>query len=335
MQSMSNRPTPASRSREFDHKAAPQSNAVSDGLVEWLKGVKERTLHPLEAAAKASQKIIGKPAEELAMDWSNPVAGGMAGTIGKVGKGVAETQYELAHEVAQRNAAKPISEGGLGLPADNMPLDRAKAMGFDTPAYHGTTANFNEFKLDKIGRFDSGYKGKGVNVSEYPDIASNYAKDKYGMTNPHTGSVMPLMIKKGKNFDYGNSSIKDSGVIGKDIIPSGATDDSFSLFKVQKSPEHINNSVSASDFIRKYGPEEYSNALKKLGYESSSDGKMETLIFNPANIRSRFAAFDPARRNEADILGNIDPQLLKIIAGGSGAGLLGAGGYSALQDNGN
>ena len=36
-----------------------------------------------------------------------------------------------ALETAQRNAAKPVSEGGLGLPANNTPMDRAKAMGFD------------------------------------------------------------------------------------------------------------------------------------------------------------------------------------------------------------
>jgi hypothetical protein len=50
---------------------------------------------------------------------------------------------------------------------------------------------------------------------------------------------------------------------------------------------------------------------------------------NPSRLRSRFAAFDPARRNEADILGRADPELLKMLAA---AGLLGTAGYSALQD---
>jgi hypothetical protein len=44
-------------------------------------------------------------------------------------------------------------------------------------------------------------------------------------------------------------------------------------------------------------------------------------VFNPDQIRSRFAAFDPMRRNEADLLGNADPRLLGGIAGG---GLLGS-----------
>jgi hypothetical protein len=36
------------------------------------------------------------------------------------------------------------------------------------------------------------------------------------------------------------------------------------------------------------------------------------------DIRSRFAAFDPARRNEADILGRADPNLLMLLGIGAG-----------------
>ena len=39
---------------------------------------------------------------------------------------------------------------------------------------------------------------------------------------------------------------------------------------------------------------------------------------NPTNIRSRFAAFDPARVNENDLLGAADPALLAILAAGTG-----------------
>jgi len=39
-----------------------------------------------------------------------------------------KTDGEIRSEIAQRNAALPISEGGLGLPANNMPMDRAGAM---------------------------------------------------------------------------------------------------------------------------------------------------------------------------------------------------------------
>jgi len=44
---------------------------------------------------------------------------------------------------------------------------------------------------------------------------------------------------------------------------------------------------------------------------------------NAANFRSPFAAFDPMRRHEADILGFANPQLLGGMALGSG-GILAA-----------
>jgi hypothetical protein len=40
---------------------------------------------------------------------------------------------------------------------------------------------------------------------------------------------------------------------------------------------------------------------------------------DPTNIRSRFAAFDPARVNENDLLGRADPRLLAGLAAGAGA----------------
>jgi hypothetical protein len=44
-------------------------------------------------------------------------------------------------------------------------------------------------------------------------------------------------------------------------------------------------------------------------------------VFNPNQVRSRFAAFDPARVNESDLLGRADPRLLAVIAGGGLTGL--------------
>lgn len=49
-----------------------------------------------------------------------------------------------------------------------------------------------------------------------------------------------------------------------------------------------------------------------------------TAVFDPSQIRSRFAAFDPAKVNDPDILGGADPSLLAAIAtGGGGLAVLG------------
>lgn len=47
-----------------------------------------------------------------------------------------KTEFELAHELAQKNASLPIEQGGLGLPANNTAMDRARAMaGLKVPEY--------------------------------------------------------------------------------------------------------------------------------------------------------------------------------------------------------
>jgi hypothetical protein len=76
-----------------------------------------------------------------------PVVGGVAKVASKARKGV-DIAAERAEALltAQRNAAKPVSEGGLGLRPDNTPMERAEAMGFITPAYHGTTGNVRNFE---------------------------------------------------------------------------------------------------------------------------------------------------------------------------------------------
>jgi len=62
-----------------------------------------------------------------------------------------------------------------------------------------------------------------------------------------------------------------------------------------------------------------SELVKKMGYtgtKSFESNMPQYKIFNPANIRSRFAAVDPMRRHEADILagvgvgGMLDPQAI-------------------------
>lgn len=53
----------------------PSGNPVG----QWIQGVAQRTMHPLEAAAIASQEMMAKPADQLAMDWSNPVPVGLLG----------------------------------------------------------------------------------------------------------------------------------------------------------------------------------------------------------------------------------------------------------------
>lgn len=87
-------------------------------------------------------------------------AQGVPDDVPTSGRGVAmsapaKTEFELAHELAQRNAALPIEQGGLGLPPNNTAMDRARAMaGLKMPEYSRSNllAGKVEVKAAKEGK---------------------------------------------------------------------------------------------------------------------------------------------------------------------------------------
>jgi hypothetical protein len=61
------------------------------------------------------------------------------------------------------------------------------------------------------------------------------------------------------------------------------------------------------------------------GYNPATGKAINAAVFDPKNIRSRFAAFDPKNKNSANLLGNATPEMLGVVAAGSAAGV----GYAA------
>lgn len=210
-----------------------------------------------------------------------------------VGRAMREAPRDEAMRIAQANAAKPVSEGGLGLPPDNTAMDRAKAMGFDVeaPLYHGTTKNIEKFLADRPIEKDQGWYGKGIYTTPDPDTASAYAN---WNENAPGQNVIQMYARKGNVFDYGE---------GEPI----------------KTPQES---------------EQFTKTLRDLGYQSVEvpnkfadprfEKNYETVLLDPSQLRSSFAAFDPAKRYESDLLGAADPRLLAGVAGATGAGLYGA-----------
>ena len=175
------------------------------------------------------------------------------------------TKYEIQQATAQKNAVEM-----LGLPPNNTAMDRAMAMGHDTPAYTGvnTTGEINEM-LPKSW------------FSEQPKYASDYSDviPKSGVSQEPR--VYPVMLKTGK--------VKSKQYVGLyDDMESALSKKNIDTFKVENVGGGSNNFY---------------------------------VIKNPNQVRSIHAAFDPARANEADLLGNITPEMAGLLAVGSGAGV--------------
>jgi GNAT superfamily N-acetyltransferase len=174
-----------------------------------------------------------------------------------------------ALDTAQRNAALTVDEGGLGLPKDNTPEMRAMAMGFDTPVYHATDVaeDFSIFTPSTKGKL-----GAGIYTSPSAKYTEKYVDD--------NARIMPLLTR-------GNYANEDVGTEISD--------------KIRQEMYDIDPNFAVQEWKARASQE-----LKNLGY-AGKDVDKERVVFNPENVRSRFAAFDPMRKNEADILAGVLP----------------------------
>lgn len=250
----------------------------------------------------------------------NMAGGGVVKAAAKGLRGMAN-RYQLAMKVAQRNAALPVSEGGLGLPPDNTAMDRAKAMLFEGLEYHTTDAK----NADDI--YEGGFSNISRGQRNFSALGKKYGKDRYYNTgvgnytsdNPFAseftsqGDVLadkvmfPLMINKSKHFDYTNPEhVKDlmtprkaedyAGDFGiKEMNPSD-------LKAVQEGQHHVMEDWLTTQNLKKrgYTGTNLREPQKFYGGEGTTTNTFDTRLF-----RSKFAAFDPMRRNENDILAGV------------------------------
>lgn len=218
--------------------------------------------------------------------------GGIVKAAGKGLRGLAE-KYRLAHEIAQKNAALPVSKGGLGLPPDNTALDRAKALGFDiyNKYFHGTGDDFTEFDPNSF------FTTKPESASTYAlDRGDTYAIDIDG--NPvKAANVMPVYVKAKKYAD-------DDAVISaakKTKVYDPEIEDSY----YYTSPNYDNFSAKAAPLVIKELKKKGFDAAEHYDFDMDGNEIISSQFFDPSQIRSTSAAFDPFRRGEADILAGV------------------------------
>jgi hypothetical protein len=143
-------------------------------------------------------------------------------------------------------------------------MGRAKEMGFDTETvlYHGTGADIEAFNLSA-----NGVNGPGVYFALDPNAASAYAS-----RASQSANVLPVFLKKG---NYATTQ---------------QLDDLAKSLRANDSPSAVDSSyVSAVE------------RLKADGFIGVRDDKFVS-IFDPSNIRSVNAAFDPEKSGSSTLL---------------------------------
>lgn len=205
-----------------------------------------------------------------------------------------KTEFELAHELAQKNASLPIEQGGLGLPANNTAMDRAKAMGFDTPTYSGRYRDYKAPNRTLYTTQDPEYASLYTNPS-----ASSMGKSASAFENLQP-NVMPLMIK-------GDSVLDTRTAAGKKVF----NNDFYRKYGngTPLTERGLPDWVDAHDFGDMFADKgmKYKGVIADEGGIPNMDGGvthrgLSTAIFDPTAVRSRFAAFDPMKRKSANLL---------------------------------
>lgn len=217
-----------------------------------------------------------------------------------------------ALEAARRNAVEM-----LGLPENNTAMDRAKAMGF-VDAYHGTADDIKQIDPRMYGASTGAQSAKkaffGVND---PRTAAGYAD--YAATDSKVKRLLDLSDKAEKrgNWDEYDRLVQQSEELdslyrqeprqGQNVMPlmiranrgvSGAEMDA-------KGAEFVDLEGGVNRFLNQAIAQNKDLAvIKNLADDVGFNGRPAThyAALNPSVIRSRFAAFDPARVNENNLL---------------------------------
>jgi len=199
-----------------------------------------------------------------------------------------KTKHEHAHEKARLNAIKM-----LGLHEKNTAEDRARALGFDLNEnlYHGTNSDFPAF--EKHPRY-----GAGTYATEDPEIADIYAESERREGNAHP-NVLPI-VARGKKLTVSDLHPEDPHTGGwfRDNMAKAT-----GMPKTRRMEEQLPT-----------------HGYDRLQINDMSDlGGVQTqhMFPDPKVIRSRFAAFDPHRVEENDLLAAKGGEV-HMAEGGSG-----------------
>jgi hypothetical protein len=173
---------------------------------------------------------------------------------------------QAALDLAQQRAALPVEQGGLGLPANNTAEMRAQAMGFDvnTPLYHATDVDFESIRPSLQGKL-----GAGVYVSP----SSKYAEKYTSLNAAGNARVLPLVAR---------------GTLADDDVAMNIAE------SIRQEMAAQNPNFSVAEWKKRT-----TQALADAGYAGRNMSGLESVITDPSNVRSRFAAFDPFRKDVA------------------------------------
>jgi hypothetical protein len=255
---------------------------------------------------------------------------------GPVGTAMRMVRESDPSELVADAAGGPLIRVGRAARAarvvDDLPMDeasrlaRARELGFDVdqPLYHGSGANIFAFEPRRAGK-NMQMNLPGVHLATDPKFASLYA-DRRG------GNVYDVFARPGKQLDATKLVVEgteEAQIVN--ALTKGTRKKPYWSNAAYKDETGPRITAPLSVYIDE-NPNKAIKELKERGYDSvlykaesrsfnspnsyTLHGSSPTLlVFDPKNIRSRRARFDPAQRESADLLAGL--ALPALFTGGA------------------
>jgi hypothetical protein len=249
-----------------------------------------------------------------------------------VGMGIKDVSAPQAQalRLAQQRAALPVEQGGLGLAADNTAQQRAMAMGFDTPALHGSgSPDIQKFDPNLVGTKAGNAFDNYMWATSSPEAAAGYALNTNQFAKlPETIilnekiNLLSKEISKAANqgnFDQVGDLRKDLSVLirqksklYKDFETDNFVSEGSTIYPVVlRGQEFMPYEAGGKSWMKANKSaidESQTRGFQGVAIKNVKDNPNQTVgdivantyaTENPDLIRSRFAAFDPFRRTAA------------------------------------
>ena len=213
-----------------------------------------------------------------------------------------------------RAPAGALRSGAAGAELDMSQaarMQRARDMGFDTDItlYHGTGAkNFDSFDVGRSGSVQYSDWGNGVYFTPSKSTADYYRTEALKKTTDRYNDAFQRYedltrgtpVKNGapQYTDEARAALAEFQAIGRELnnTDGGQILDAF----VRLKRPYIQPYKSTPD-------PDLANMAKETGYDGihvlRGDGSLdEVIVFDPSNIRSVNAAFDPAKSSSSNLM---------------------------------
>ena len=280
-----------------------------------LRSGVSRTQSDLPPASNASEAMARQILELRAAGRSNEVTNEMMGA--------ADNQYMFANTPLDMSQAARMA--------------RADAAGFDQRSMHGTGANISAIDKEKFGSKQN-QLGKGFYTTTNPKRADTYVPKDWEQSQiagkrifDEGGNVLPIMSRNNNvlNLDepMGINSNKSIGQAfegpdfnveyrgnGDQVFIKSKSDPNLSVYLDSYQPAM----VTIQKLKDVFGKNNVTEIMEKSGFSGLESaealGNRVRVNYNPADIRSQYARFDPEFSNLSNISAANRSKLVGLLA---------------------